>query len=443
MTTASLFRKEQELYEEIMSAWHSLGFYRPLRDDETLQLAYQLCTHFYRSSKESLQVSDLYWQLFERLVGYSELSKGVLIGDSWQNYLLDRLLEIETPFSLKASLDEPTGLALRSALAMEYHSLQKLFNLSATWWQQEAEKILGRPLPLWSDLEALPSSQEDWLRTGYLQMKDHLAKAEDWSMELPALGAYYKQYGSGLFSRYLAFRWEGTLIGIEEPDPIRLENLVGYKKQRQWIVENTERLLQGYRANNILLYGDRGTGKSSTVKALLHRFGQAGLRLIEVPKSRLGDFPAIIEATRKSKVPVILFVDDLSFEDGESGYQEMKALLEGAVAVRPDHMVIYATSNRRHLIKEKAKDSLATMQEEELRPGDSYQEKMSLADRFGITVTFLAPNQEEYLQIVDALAAERSLHISKEELHRRALLWERRQNGRSGRTARQFIDSIT
>ncbi|WP_170270378.1 ATP-binding protein [Heliorestis acidaminivorans] len=443
MTIASSFRKEQAFYEEVMSAWHSLGFYRPLREDKTLSIAYQLCSHFYSSSKDIWVVSDLYWQLFENLVSYSELDSRTVEGDCWQNYLLDRTLELETTFSQKAALHKPTGLALRSSLAMELTALQHLYNLSATWWQQEAQKIVGRPLPLWSDLEALELHQDNWLMSGYRKIKAHLANTEDWSMELPKLLDYYGQYGSGLYARYLAFRWESEFVGIDEPDPIALENLIGYEKQRQQIIDNTEKLVKGYRANNILLYGDRGTGKSSTVKALIHRFGQQGLRLLEVPKSRLGEFPAIISASKRKKGALIVFVDDLSFEDGETGYQEMKALLEGAVAVRPDNMVIYATSNRRHLIKEKVSDRTVEVQEDELRPGDSYQEKMSLADRFGITVTFMAPTQKEYLQIVESLAKERKLSMAREELHRLALIWERKQNGRSGRTARQFIDSLS
>jgi len=201
--------------------------------------------------------------------------------------------------------------------------------------------------------------------------------------------------------------------------------------------------LAGLPANNILLYGDRGTGKSSTVKALLNRYRENGLRMVEVKKSDLADFPRLVRELRTSPQRFVLFVDDLSFEENEVEYKELKAVLEGGLESRPENVVIYATSNRRHLVRERFTDRQPEYPENgEVRPGDTVQEKLSLADRFGVTVLFMAPDKALYLEIVRGLAARRGISWPREELERQALLWEAWQNGRSGRSARQFIDSI-
>ncbi|MTV48095.1 DUF815 domain-containing protein [Heliobacillus mobilis] len=354
------------------------------------------------------------------------------------------MIEIETAVSLKAQFsDVPMGSSIRTGVAIELANLQVLYDLPAAWWQGQAQRITGRTFPAWNDIQPMTEETSNPLAKAQLGLKRLMAACTDWRDEADSLIGFHRQFGSGLFARYLAFRWEGCLRGVEQPDPIRLEDLVGYGRQRNEVVDNTKRLLSGLRANNVLLYGDRGTGKSSTVKALIHRFGLEGLRLIEVPKSRLADFPAMIDLLKDRPQKFILFIDDLSFEDGEESYKEMKALLEGGVAVRPDNVVIYATSNRRHLIKETFADRQVTLNEaDELHPGDTYQEKMSLADRFGITVTFLAPGQEAYLEIVETLAEQRGIEMERETLRRQALQWEQRHNGRSGRTARQFVDSL-
>ncbi|MBC9783954.1 ATP-binding protein [Heliobacterium chlorum] len=351
---------------------------------------------------------------------------------------------METAVSLKAQFsDAPMGSSIGAGLTIELANLQVLYDLPAAWWQGQAQRITGRTFPAWNDIQSMTEETRNPLAQSQLELKRLISACLDWRDKAESLIRFHRQFGSGLFARYLAFRWEGCLRGVEQPDPIRLEDLVGYGRQRNEVVDNTVRLLSGLRANNVLLYGDRGTGKSSTVKALIHRFGLEGLRLIEVPKNRLADFPAMIDLLKDRPQKFILFIDDLSFEDGEESYKEMKALLEGGVAVRPDNVVIYATSNRRHLIKETFADRQVTLNEaDELHPGDTYQEKMSLADRFGITVTFLAPGQEAYLEIVETLAEQRGIEMERETLRRQALLWEQRHNGRSGRTARQFVDSL-
>ncbi len=227
---------------------------------------------------------------------------------------------------------------------------------------------------------------------------------------------------------------------MRDPDPVRLGDLIGYENERELVVRNTEHFVAGHAANNVLLYGDRGTGKSSTVKALLNEYADRGLRLIEVPKSLLGDLARLLRELRGRRERFVVFVDDLSFDDHESHYKDLKAVLEGGVEARPANVLLYATSNRRHLVLERFSDRGGPL--DEIHASDTQQEKLSFSDRFGISVTFGAPDQDRYLRIVSGLAGARGIAIDPAELRRRALEWATWQNGRSGRTARQFVDFL-
>lgn len=271
--------------------------------------------------------------------------------------------------------------------------------------------------------------------------KETLMNSDDWSLCLEALIDYHKNNGTGRAPAYSAFVWErfenddeGHLREIKNPDPIRLSDLVGYEMQKEEILDNTEHFLNGLPANNLLLYGSRGTGKSSTVKAVLNEYYEQGLRLIEVDKEQLSDFTRIIRLLRHKKQKFIIFVDDLVFQENEASYSALKTILEGRVENRPDNILIYATTNRRHLVQEKFSDG------DEIHSKDTREEQLSLADRFGITISFFTPNQNEFLKIVDGIVESKGLEVDKEYLHSEALKWEKWHNGRSPRSARQFIN---
>jgi predicted AAA+ superfamily ATPase len=367
-------------------------------------------------------------------------------GDAWRGHLARRILLDDNPFSRAASLadlaDVPAGL--RRAARRDVATLGRLMERDGRRLAQLIEAA-GCGV-IWDDLENLGPARTD------AGLADHLTRVDPsaWLELLPDLAAHYRSRGVGLFSEYTAFRWVhrmGTGLGdrgltpILRPDPITFDDLIGYEEQRQAVRRNTEHFLNGLPANNLLLYGERGTGKSSTVKALLHAYADRGLRLVEVAKSALADFPAIIEALADHPQRFVLFVDDLSFDENETGYAELKALLEGGVEVRPSNVVLYATSNRRHLVIERFGDR--AMPDDEIHAQDTLQEKLSLADRFGVTIIFLAPDQQQYLDIVVGLARRRGLPIEEATLRRRALQWATWNNGRSGRTARQFVDDLT
>ena len=252
-----------------------------------------------------------------------------------------------------------------------------------------------------------------------------------------ALASFYRAQGYGFFAQSSAFavRGNGTVVPITHPDAVRLRDLPGYERQKQQILKNTLAFLDGREANNILLYGDKGTGKSSTVKAIVNEYAERGLKIIEMSPRHITCFPKIFAQALRSPFRFIVFLDDLSFSREDDNFAALKAFIEGGLAGKPANLVIYATSNRRHLIRE----TFADREGDEVRVRDSLETVTSLSDRFGLEITFSVPDRDEYLYIVDQLAAESGLALSGEQLHLLAERFALRRNGRSPRTARQFI----
>lgn len=260
-----------------------------------------------------------------------------------------------------------------------------------------------------------------------------------------------------IFERNLAFRWEtargpgstsgsrrGRLIAIREPDRFDLEDLVGVDRAVERLVRNFEQFMGGFSSNHVLLFGERGTGKSSAVKGLLGRFGAEGLRVVEVNRDNLSDLPEIFELLRSAPYRFVLFCDDLSFDPGESRHRELKAALDGSLAAPPANLRIVATSNRRHLLPESMADNRMAHLDEagELHMGEAVEEKMALADRFGLVLGFYGFNQETYLAIVDHYACKLGVQAEPEVLRAEALRWALDRSNRSGRIAKQFVDDF-
>jgi uncharacterized protein len=424
----------------------SLTVLRNVLDDAAGRAWLEVVDAATSGSPDEARVAAAYGRLFTLLAGEVELADEPLVGDAWQHHLLCRLLDDENPFSLKAERAEwaEIGPALLAQTRADLTALQRCHGLSGNIIAQAAAEIADVPVTAWDGFQPLRPSDA---RSARHRMLQRLHGADDWSAVVRDLAGYFAENGVGLYGRHRAFRWvhadgRGRLEGIRVPDPIRLEELIGYDREREAIVENTRRFVAGAPANNVLLYGDRGTGKSSTVKALLNEFHAQGLRLIEVAKENLGDYPDILALLRGRRERFILFVDDLSFEEHETQYKALKAVLEGGLEARPENVVLYATSNRRHLVTEKFADRQRASPDDEVHPEDTAQEKLSLADRFGIHAPFLIPDRDRYLQIVEGLAGLYDLHVSAEDLRQRALLWSQWHNGHSCRTARQFIDAL-
>lgn len=264
----------------------------------------------------------------------------------------------------------------------------------------------------------------------------HDTSAQTSAILYESLLAYHHEKSFGVFAAYHAFLWKDhKLEPVAKPDPIRLEQLFSYNYEISQVQENTMRLLRHKRANNMLLFGARGTGKSSTVKAMANTYKDQGLRLIEIDKDDLltiADLLSYLSELSDVRLSFILFLDDLSFSEEDTRYTVLKTLLEGGIKTQPENVAIYATSNRRHIVAEKETN--------ETYANDAKDEKLSLSDRFGISVRFASPNQQVYLDIVFGILTDRKIPYDREIVSQKALTWAMRENGRSPRTARQFSD---
>lgn len=272
---------------------------------------------------------------------------------------------------------------------------------------------------------------------------DDLDQAEDLEAFYQVLRAFYSKYGVGDFGLAKTFRIDDnrSIDPIKNIKDIRYDHIIGYQMQKDQIAENTRAFVEGKDANNILLYGDSGTGKSTTIKATINEFYPMGLRMIEVYKHQLESLNHIIGQIKERNYKFIIYMDDLSFEEFETDYKYLKSVIEGSLEDRPSNVLIYATSNRRNLIKETWQDKTDTEITRDLRRSDNQEEKQSLAHRF-VSIQFLRPMEQGYLDIVRALAQKEGIQMDEEDLIYKAKIWERQNGGKSGRTAEQFIKHL-
>ena len=290
------------------------------------------------------------------------------------------------------------------------------------------------------DCEVLINAMQKVLTEEYRPLLARLPRWEGGvSFDFEGVTAFYRKNGTGLFARYRAFLWEdGELFAIAKPDAPEKHELLGYELQREAVIANTRAMLEGHTVNNVLLYGDSGTGKSATVKSLLAVEGLEDLRIIELQKDGLADMPKLVRHLRDRRQKFILFIDDLAFDQDDHTYSLLKTILEGGLEPRPANVAIYATSNRRNLVRQTFSDRAG----DEVDASETIQEKTALADRFGLRVAYLPLNKIEFLKLVDGLAALDGIEMAPEELHALVVKWEARHPGRTPRTAQQFIAGL-
>ena len=414
-------------------AMESLGIYRGLLQDRVIHKLHVLFEHMAKDPQDIIGILSRYNEFYHTLV-----EKGK--GSSLKDYMIIKILFHDNAFARWVQSGETDNMEnpIVQAAVADLDWLYKIASILPEDIEAMATDINLPRLSRWNTKSGV-EEQEDF-STIIVEFQNSL----NWGACINDLASFHRECGSGLWAKYKGFVWEGEkLQGVVSLDPIRLSQLIGYETERQKVIDNTRAFIDGYPANNMLLYGGRGTGKSSTVKAMLNEYYNEGLRIIEISKKHLGSFPKVIRQIKDDPQKFILFIDDLSFEYSEGAYASLKAVLEGGLETRPKNVVIYATSNRRHLIKEKFSDRAGLMygsSDDEVRAADTMQEKLSLSDRFGITVTFSSPNQKQYLEIVDGLVKERGIQIDQEKLHKKAIQWEMWYNAKSPRTATQFVD---
>jgi predicted AAA+ superfamily ATPase len=353
-----------------------------------------------------------------------------LTGDLATEYILHLLSAGESVLSRAAErAGDKIGEGLLAAAEHDIARLRGIF--------RQGLEILREPLiKNYRPTQPARNSSRQNIRRFFLP-DDHMTDAE----AARGLCRHYKCYGYGLLADYMAFKWddkEHRLTGVNSCDNITFSGLIGYERQKAELIDNTEAFLQGLPANNVLLYGERGTGKSSSIKALINKFFDRGLRLVEIPRFQFTHLPAIMGSLKDRGKKFVLYLDDLSFEEFEVEYKQLKSIIDGGIETKPDNVLIYATSNRRNIVKEVWADN----EGDELHRTDTINEKISLADRFGIRIFFASPNQDAYFKIITELAAQAGLAMSAEELRREAVKWEMSHTGRSGRVASQLISYL-
>ena len=347
--------------------------------------------------------------------------------ESFAKALTETALFDENAFSRAASqgMEKTLPSSVLNAVRRDVYAIRKLYSLSP-------ETILN-DYKYRDELGSIAENLPRW-KTGL-----PVSEFSDEEDTLDRLAEFYKKNGCGIFARYRAFIWrDGDVQPVLHPDNIQLSSLKGYDIPRNTVVKNTLAFMKNIESNNCLLYGDRGTGKSSTIKAILNEYYKDGLRMVEVPKDRLAEFPLLVDKIAAIPLKFIIFIDDLSFSGEDKSYAQLKAVLEGGLAARPENTLIYATSNRRHIIKENFSDR----EGDDMHRNDSIQESLSLSDRFGMSVNFSKPDKEQYLEIVMSLAKECHIEMGIEELCTEAEKWAIQRGGRSPRAAKQFISFI-
>lgn len=411
-------------------------------EDSILFRLADICQRFAAGNyvKENL-ITDIYVEI-HRLLDIS--TRYGFDKNLWHNYLAFILAMSENPFTMVSEKVGANQGTVNEFAKSDFKIFKQLFDYDFSAMEKELEINCFSVV---TNYKAVVKSEQIFNRSvseKVQELSDAIVQAADESALYDIITGFYQKYGVGKFGLNKAFRITedeeyGILSPITTTGDMTLDDLVGYEEQKKKLMENTEAFVAGRKANNVLLFGDAGTGKSTSIKAILNQYYSRGLRMIEVYKHQFKDLSKVISEIKNRNYRFIIYMDDLSFEEFEIEYKYLKAVIEGGLEVKPDNVLIYATSNRRHLIRETWSDR-SDMANDELHRSDTMQEKLSLVARFGVSINFSKPSRKEYEDIILGLAAENpDIRLSKEELLLQANAWSVRNGGYSGRVAEQFI----
>ena len=393
------------------------------------------------SSKPAL-IKDIYTQIKRLLIVATDYGFN---HNLWHNYLTFYMVTNENPFSITCEKVGANDGSVNHFAKNDFRVFKNLFDFDFSGIERELGIDCFSQL---SDYKAIGKKELMYNKNvseKIIALSAQLEKAADENAFFECVTAFYRDFGVGMFGLNKAFRIKDRADGaieflpINNMDKVMLDDLVGYELQKKKLVDNTRAFVEGRKANNVLLFGDSGTGKSTSIKAIVNAFYPQGLRMIEIYKHQFKDLSNVIARIKNRNYKFVIYMDDLSFEEFEIEYKFLKAVIEGGVETKPDNILIYATSNRRHLIKETWNDRSDVEVDNGMHRSDTMEEKLSLVNRFGVTINFSKPSQKEYFNIVLELAHRQGIHMPDEELRAEANKWELSHGGISGRTAQQFV----
>lgn len=410
----------------------------------------ELCHICKEAKKDSFEKDVLITKAYKQIKRLLEVSTDYAFDNNlWHNYLTYILITNENPFTFTCEKVGAKYGSVNHFAKNDFKIFKQLFDYNFS----ELEEKLGIDcFSMITNYTAIVKPELMYNKNvseKVRSLSDKLANAKDENEFFDLVTGFYKDYGIGLFGLNKAFRIKNNdkdeieFIAINNMDKVVLDDLIGYEIQKKKLIDNTKAFVEGKKANNCLLFGDSGTGKSTCIKAIVNEFYDKGLRMIEIYKHQFKDLSNLIAAIKNRNYKFIIYMDDLSFEEFEIEYKFLKAVIEGGVETKPDNILIYATSNRRHLIKETWNDRNDVEIDNGMHRSDTMQEKLSLVNRFGVTINFSKPSQKEFFVIVKELAHKMNIKMSDEELCAKANAWELSHGGISGRTAQQFVNYIS
>ena len=424
-----------------------LIIYGDLAKDSILMQLADIC----KNAKEHTQSKDeLITRVYKQIKRILEVSTDYGFDKNlWHNYLTFLLITDENPFSITCEKIGANDGSVNYFAKNDFRAFKALFDYDFTWLEEELGidcfshisnyKAIGKPELMYN------KNVSEKVR----DLSEQLETAKDEEDFFQYVTEFYKAYGVGMFGLNKAFRIQAEdgkggviLKPINNMDKVMLDDLIGYEIQKKKLVDNTKAFVEGRKANNALLYGDSGTGKSTSIKAIVNQFYDQGLRMIEIYKHQFKDLSTVIAQIKNRNYKFIIYMDDLSFEEFEIEYKFLKAVIEGGVETKPENILIYATSNRRHLIKETWSDRDDVKVDNGIHKSDTIEEKMSLVNRFGVKIGYSKPNQRDYFNIVIGLARKAGITMPDDKLCAEANKWELSHGGISGRTAQQFVNYL-